>query len=761
MTVAAGKIPEHSWFPGSAMAAEAIPFEFLDADHLAVIDPDTGATISPSHYSVAGNGMALHGTITALVEVDPAVRWLVYSDTPREQRLDLRATRVMPMAQYETELDRRALIERELAQVTNRAMLVPRGEDGFTLPVQALRAHKYLAFDGAGRPIPSIGTGAQAQAFEATFTATAGQTVFDLPFIPEVQVYVYLNGIRLVGAPPPFTLAANVLTLASACEAGDTLTVLIGQPGAAAQDAEAPFSHANDYVAGSIGGKLKQHVSPLDPPFDCVGNGLADDTVGFQAAVDFVANSPLTRTLWLPGNTVFKLTAPITSTKPLRICGEGFEPYNAGRPNGSSRGAGSWLYFAHTGKGLVFDNSAAPGPFTTISGVQLEMFGTFRDQPVPAPGWEPYDHDFDLYFNGVSCELERLLLLNATRGIAQVRGGYGRFSARRVWGQFFKVGIFMDKQYDLPIIDHFRAWPFWSDDFETREYMYNNLDALYLLKVDNPIITSFFSIFHRASIRIGQSANDPIDPGHYPGGSVSLLRGTNLDMDIGQVGVWLDDTITTHEVTGEFVNLHTQSDDRVGSLGVLIESERCRLSFVNFTCVATHANAVRCVAGTGNRIELSGLVTVIRYNTAMLGFTAFESTGTNKIILKTPPLITTQLNDAPIYGGNKLSFDSYPVEGASQRVTIAQGGNCALPKGSALVTVCRTDFGNHSAVYLCANGVAVLVTEIGGVWVASTTAPAAGKLSIAYNGVNFYTIYNNTGGPVTISMGGIRMGELN
>ena len=150
MTVAAGRTPEHSYFPGSAMAAEAIPFEFLDSSHLAVIDPDTGVTISPSLYSIAGDGRVLAGTITALVAVDPATRWAVYSDTPREQQLDLAATRVMPMEDYETELDRRAIIERELRHMTGRAILVPRGEVGFDLPPAELRRNTYLAFDDTG-----------------------------------------------------------------------------------------------------------------------------------------------------------------------------------------------------------------------------------------------------------------------------------------------------------------------------------------------------------------------------------------------------------------------------------------------------------------------------------------------------------------------------------------------------------------------------------------------------------------------------------
>src|SRR5688572_18405219 len=45
------------------------------------------------------------------------------------------------------------------------------------------------------------------------------------------------------------------------------------------------FSQARSYRPGTIGAKLKQTISVKDPPFNAVGDGRADDTRAFAAAL--------------------------------------------------------------------------------------------------------------------------------------------------------------------------------------------------------------------------------------------------------------------------------------------------------------------------------------------------------------------------------------------------------------------------------------------------------------------------------------------
>lgn len=92
-------------------------------------------------------------------------------------------------------------------------------------------------------------------------------------------------------------------------------------------------------------------------------------------------------------------------------------------------------------------------------------------------------------------------------------------------------------------------------------------------------------------------------------------------------------------------------------------------------------------------------------------------------------------------------------------MAIANGANQALPAGNGLVVV-EESVGSNSAMYLCSAGSCTMIGANGAAWVASTTTPAAGKLSVAYSG-SAYTIYNNQGASETVSVDLVRMKSSN
>lgn len=177
MTVAAGKTPFHSYYPGSAMVAEHLDFEFMSPADLVVEDSEGDVKALGNDYEITGDHRNGEASIRALVSVDPAVKWLVWSDTPPQQQLDLKASRVVPLDQYEKELDRRAIIEREANREASRSPKFPRGiapvdfddlsglVEGELLQFRngrisradfASSASKYAAFTSSGRSLVGV-----------------------------------------------------------------------------------------------------------------------------------------------------------------------------------------------------------------------------------------------------------------------------------------------------------------------------------------------------------------------------------------------------------------------------------------------------------------------------------------------------------------------------------------------------------------------------------------------------------------------------
>jgi hypothetical protein len=102
---------------------------------------------------------------------------------------------------------------------------------------------------------------------------------------------------------------------------------------------------------------------------------------------------------------------------------------------------------------------------------------------------------------------------------------------------------------------------------------------------------------------------------------------------------------------------------------------------------------------------------------------------------------------------------NWNVNSAGSTVSIANGSNAAFTAGNGLIVV-EESANSNSAVYLCSVGQCTLIGANGSVWVASTTSPAAGKMSVAYSG-SAYAIYNNQGTTETVAVNSTKMKATN
>lgn len=354
---------------------------------------------------------------------------------------------------------------------------------------------------------------------------------------------------------------------------------------------------------------IKSRLS--DPAFyGAVGDGVTDDTVALQAALDAVGNTGGKYFLQLAAKR-YRTTAPLVISKSLRLVGVGVSPHEGAH---GTVGGGSWLYFDHTGIGIIVDGTTLSG------GIVLDSFGIDRNQPLPAPAWTPTVCDFDILIENSDIEIKNLLMYKSTNGVRVQNGGYGRLDIDGLRGQVFQTMVNIDECYDVVRINDLHCWPFWRDDMLVHAYTMANLDAIYLLRCDNPMLSNVFSIFARAGIRLGQNAF----------GGTSHLCATNLDLERGLYTILVDGSVT-NGATARFVNLLGQGETGLaGTGGIIVQGNNSIIDFVNTNISHCATNVVR-VDGTGNDLSFNGATRFNNFNQSALGFSGVEVAALNTV----------------------------------------------------------------------------------------------------------------------------------
>lgn len=157
-------------------------------------------------------------------------------------------------------------------------------------------------------------------------TATAGQTVFTLTsisyqpgtgsltvFVDGVNQYEGTSYLETDGTTVTFTAGLHVGALVKFTTAVQTTG---NATDASVVTYTAPYTGA---VAYTVEDKLAQCVSVKD--FGAVGDGVADDTAAFQAAVDSLGS--LGGAIYFPGQGPYRFNSGISTTKNLTIRGDG------------------------------------------------------------------------------------------------------------------------------------------------------------------------------------------------------------------------------------------------------------------------------------------------------------------------------------------------------------------------------------------------------------------------------------------------------
>ena len=363
----------------------------------------------------------------------------------------------------------------------------------------------------------------------------------------------------------------------------------------------------------------RQSVSVLD--FGADPTGVADSTAAIQAAINTVQGTIIQ--LHVPAG-LYKLTSPLVATLPIHIVGIGAEWNGTPGTINAASVQGTVFWLDHLGKGFEFTESG-------IGYTKLENFGTIRNQVAPASGWTPIAADYDIYAAYTSnVYIDGIFLINPTNGIQFYNMGYGKPNIRNLRLQAFQVGVNMDGIYDTAYVDRVHQWPFWSNDSYTQAYTLSNLASWQFFRVDNPMFSNVFSIFHNRGIQFSQSSL----------GATSKIHATNVDLDLGTIGIIVDTSVKSG-VTGQFENLTIQGSGNTGitTLGITVEGNSCNIDFGELAITSVGSNGVR-VYGSSNVLRFGNL-SVNSFDTVSSGFPGVEVGAGNSVYIANYPTLIT------------------------------------------------------------------------------------------------------------------------
>jgi hypothetical protein len=196
-------------------------------------------------------------------------------------------------------------------------------------------------------------------------TATAGQTVFTLPFSYQPatnSLSVFVDGVNQYGPSASYAYVetdANTVTFNSGLHVGaEVKFTTTQQQGAGAVDAsqvtyDPPFAES---VVTNVEAKLAQIVSVVD--FGAVGDGVTDDYQAFQDAIDSLPVSGGAVLIPATTSNTWKISQTLNVRKKLHLIGQ--------VAHGTGDQKGTKLVFPADVSGIVF-NSYNTSLYTTVT----------------------------------------------------------------------------------------------------------------------------------------------------------------------------------------------------------------------------------------------------------------------------------------------------------------------------------------------------------------------------------------------------------
>lgn len=364
--------------------------------------------------------------------------------------------------------------------------------------------------------------------------------------------------------------------------------------------------------------------------FGANGNVSEDATEAINKALSAMNDSTTAGPL-LFRRGVYQTTSQITTTgsKPINLIGE-FNQYDTGITG--TRGAGTWFFFNHLGKGILFNSS---------NGIVVKNLGSYRGQPTPGGGWAPLAADYDFYFAGGDVYADNIMMYNATKGMAL--DGVGRGDFNRIRGQAFRNFIAIDEALDTVRLTNCHEFTFWSSDSNVTSYMVNNLNAYQWKRADNPMMMNCFAICVARGIYILHGT------GPIPGDTWKL-KGVNIDIDGAGNGLYYDSTCAAG-IFNWFTNLSCSGGSAPfgGGIGVLVQGAApVNVWLTNYECNDFTNSAISV---TNNSYVRSTGTRCFNWDKGAAGFPCFNATAGSTIEVTSTPSLNAGSGGGVVSGG--------------------------------------------------------------------------------------------------------------
>jgi hypothetical protein len=228
--------------------------------------------------------------------------------------------------------------------------------------------------------------------------------------------------------------------------------------------------------------------------FGAVGDGRADDTAAFEAALK-AASTSATKTVFVPFG---RYLINGTLTVPPNVCLEGCSQAPARN--------------AHDGSVLLATDGAGKlegTPFITLQ-TNSSLRGITVFYPEQKMTDKPVAYPWTIHGNGDNISLLNVLLVNPYQGVDFGTAAAGRHFISGLYGQPIYRGLFIDNCFDVGRIENVHFWSFWGGwegplyDFIRKEGI-----AFVLARTDWEFMTNCFCIGYHIGYHFTKFGNGP------------------------------------------------------------------------------------------------------------------------------------------------------------------------------------------------------------------------------------------------------------